>query len=356
MKRTVRGSATALVTATVLLFTAACGTSNESPAASSGADSCEPLTQQQTVKVAEVPAVVYAPYFLAKSAGYFEDENLKIEGSTVRSSGEVVPAAARGQVDVVLASFSPTIFNAIASDVDLRYVAGAGVLTGEEPASGFFVRSDLVESGEINEVSDLMGRKVALTGGVGQGISFLAGLLLEEYGVSLADLDVVDVGLPEAVTALQNEAVDAAYVAAPMYQPLVEDGIAERFGDQSLLTGQRQAGLLMSPQMLNERRQVACAFTRAYIKANNELMQGDWRSDEEVLNQLVDAGFDEASILETPPYDYPVDLPMDSETDTIGKFQSMFAEFENVLSYEDPLSVDDIVDLELYDAALDSMK
>ena len=118
--------------------------------------------------------------------------------------------------------------------------------------------------------------------------------LLRSVGLKYADVDTVNMSLPDHVTALHNKAVDAAINNEPTITEAEEQGIAVRASKQVIYPGQQTAVVLYSEKFAQERRPVAQKFMVAYLRAvrdyNDALKNGKLagRNADEILSILTE--------------------------------------------------------------------
>ena len=58
---------------------------------------------------------------------------------------------------------TPAFINGVTQGLDIKIVAGREYNSGDGVSAGLVVRKDLYDSGEINTVAELKGRKVAIS-------------------------------------------------------------------------------------------------------------------------------------------------------------------------------------------------
>lgn len=340
--------ATAGLAALVLAASCAPGGSGSTPDQPPPVD-CAPLERTETVTFASVPSLSLGTYFQAKAAGYFEEENVAIEETQLTTGQDSLSLLGRGQLDAAAGGIAAGLFSAIAGDVEVQAVASQGFNVGDVLPSGFYVRSDLLDSGEVDELADLRGRRIAITGTVGSASSYLVGLVLESGGVTLNDIEPVTLALPDTLSAFRSGSIDAGFVGAPYKATIDDEGVARPLGDQQLMTNQTQASLLIGPNLLRERPAVGCAFLRANMRAAQDLLTGDYNQDQAVVDAFVNEGdFPRETVLATPAYTY--DPALEFNPDTIERMQDMFIA-AGVLDVDQPLSFDEVVAEDLRAAA-----
>lgn len=164
-------------------------------------------------------AIDYAPFYVARSLGYF-DEELKKEGLVPEfKSFEALPplndSLRNGQLDVVFEAEPPAL---------IAEAAGTDVIVPH--LSAVLRQQVIVRKGSgIRSVADLRGRSV----GVLTGTSSHYGLVqvLKRAGLSAADVKIVNLPPPEARAAFQAGQIDAWAIWPPFPEVEILDGRAE---------------------------------------------------------------------------------------------------------------------------------
>jgi len=128
---------------------------------------------EDSVSVAHVVTLAHAPYYIALDKGYFGEEGIKVEESTVRSAQDVQSMLATGKLDVSMGAISTAFFNAQDQGLDLRVVAALGIQGEPQAYTQILVRKDLWDSGAIKSGKDVKGRKIGIIGGAGVGKTVL---------------------------------------------------------------------------------------------------------------------------------------------------------------------------------------
>lgn len=316
----------------------------------------QPLDEPVTLRIGYIPALSVAPVFLAEELGLYEDENLDVELEPVTAIADALQMLAQGDLDVYTGAPSAPMFNQVSSGLDVRMISSIGSVNtpeGFEPASGVFVRQELINSGEVTSAADLEGRKIAAAGPVGTATSFNIYKVLATGGLDFSDVELVTLPFPEAVTALQTGAVDAAFLVAPFSAQVVADGVASPVVDSKEAYGDVvTAGQIIGPNLLENRR-AAAAFLRANMRAA-ERLQGDYREDDEVVAAL--AGFmevDESLVRDGPIYAF--DPTLEPSVPSVMEMQEVFLGVPDILSYSEPLTEDQLFALDIWRLAADSV-
>src|SRR3990170_8063239 len=133
----------------VLMILAGCQIYNDSK------PNKEDVKELTKVKVALLPTISFAPFFIGIEEGYFEEQGIEVELEKFSQSTNWVPALAQGDIDVGAGGITSSFFNSIARGMNIRIVADKGNLQGDCDYAAIVVRKDLFENDEITELSDL---------------------------------------------------------------------------------------------------------------------------------------------------------------------------------------------------------
>lgn len=231
-----------------------------------------PTVQQatRTLRVTTIGAVSDAGIFIAMEEGYFQEVGIEIELDTAaRTAGETIPLLSTQQLDISGGSFSAALLNAVAQGVRVPAVATKGSLSRGFGFHAIGVPKHLYDDGTITTVADLRGRKFAVTND--SGIDILeAQRVLESGGLTLDDVEIVVMRVPDMPVALQNEAIHAAELVEPtaaiaidqlgVAAPLLRgDSLVDVIGDDFPI-----AGIFFGPHIADD-RDLAVRWMVAYL-------------------------------------------------------------------------------------------
>ncbi|MEI5682617.1 ABC transporter substrate-binding protein [Mesorhizobium sp. CCNWLW179-1] len=220
---------------------------------------CKPLAETEDVTVGIALSLSIATPLQAEGAGRYAEQNLEVDTQVFKTSQDAVALVAAGQLDVMIGGLSANIFNGIASGLPLAVVAANGHF-GTEPPSGFFVRSELLDSGEVKTMADLKGRTVAFPGAAGSGAAYFAEIMLEQGQLGYADIKHANLGYADMQVAFENGAIDAGWVTSPYMVPTRDSGAARLFGDLAVAGNQTAVGILFGEALLKERPEAPAPF------------------------------------------------------------------------------------------------
>lgn len=298
-----------------------------------GAPAPQPLPKKATVKIAmpSTGAEYVSTAVLAKKLGEFDKENLDVQ-IVVLPSTDALPLVGEGKLDGYVASSFAAFFNAVDRGFDIRWVMGSGWLRPESK-QGVWAR------GRNVRISDLKGARFGSAVGMGSAVNVLINQRMKESGLSLKDMSFETVDVADSVTALQNGSVDAAMLLDPFWVS-VKDDPDYTFLAQSVRPGSDSGGVYFGPSILR-RRDVAVAFTRAYIRTVNTYLAGDYKSDPDLLaKQSAALGVPQDKLDDIPSYVFNWDVPK-GVSDEI---QQLYLEVGDTVTYRKVIPESKVVD------------
>ena len=302
------------------LALAGCSTGSEPPAASGTAASQQAGTT--TVRVAHLPSTLFSPLYVAQEKGYFADAGLKVELEAVKSGQDAVPLLASGKLDALAAGFSAGMFNARNEGLEFQVVGSMGINTGdpEKSPTMLIAGQRAYDSGTVTKVADLKGKKIAAAGGPGATGGFLVASILAGEGLTLKDVEIVNLSTPDMPNALSTGAVDAALASAPVSSRILTDKVGTLIGVPA--KGISSSGLMFGPEFA--KTPAAQKFFDAIAKGAADL-QGDGATADENLAILAKATKQDVAVLKaTPPYAF--DPKLAPQPATIDQMEKIWME------------------------------
>ncbi|MFL6797741.1 MAG: ABC transporter substrate-binding protein [Xanthobacteraceae bacterium] len=249
----------------------------------------------QTITVGATSSTSDAPIYIADKKGYFRAEGLDVKVTDFRSAADMVAPLGAGQLQVGAGSASAGLYNAVGRGIRIKIVADKASSPPGYGATKILVRKDHVDSGRYKELRDLKGMKFAMNA---PGVSNTSTLntLLRSVGLQYADVETVDLPLPDHVPALKNKSVDASASVEPAPAIALRSGDAVLVkSDDEILPNHQIAVLLYAEDFALRRRADAVRFMRGYIRAvrfyNDAQKDGrlDGATAEEVIAILSEA-------------------------------------------------------------------
>ena len=337
-----RGTLTAAFAAllTGALALTACGGSSSAGASADVPTGLEPqpLAEPTTITVSFGTAAEYlGVVLLADALGEFAKEDLTVEWVDL-SSADAIPALAQGKTDVAAVGLNATSFNAIASGADIRVVFPGAT---KVPADGLYVALDPA-TGEPKDVQKI----AAISGPAGISVVPIA-RYLESVGKGVGDVAFEKIDLADMPAALDAEAVDAAWVNAPVTTLLEETGKYARVVGYE--DGEYGAAYLLGPNLLRDRPEVGQAFVRAMARTARDHLSGDYKADDATVEALATAlESTPEDVRSTPALTFAAELP----TVAVQKAQESWLAVGDILEVDEPLAPEAYLDTSFLDRAL----
>lgn len=218
----------------------------------------------QTVDVAVLPTSNMAAVYLGVQEGYFEEEGLDLNLTTVGGGAEMIAGLQANSFDFLAVGYVP-LFAAAANGLPIVMVAGndAGGATADEEWQVVVAGGD----SSIETVEDLAGATI--------GVNALKGVAEATIRASMREQDVddsavqfVEVPFPEVPAAIANGTIDAGFATEPFLTLALADG-ARIVDTPSLVLGKNfpNGVWATSSTLVDDDPDMVAAFTRAITKS-----------------------------------------------------------------------------------------
>ncbi|NEO85054.1 MAG: ABC transporter substrate-binding protein [Spirulina sp. SIO3F2] len=209
------------------------------------------------------------PWAIAEEEGLFEKNAVNVELKWFDSYIASMEALAAGQLDGNSQTLNDTI--SFAADAVNGEVA---VLVNDNSAGN----DKIIVTEEINEVKDLVGKKVAVEEGVVD--DFLLSLALEEEGLSRDDVEIVGMDTGDAAAAFVSGDVDAVGAFPPYWLIALE-----REGSKELISSAEFPGaipdlLVVTQTLIDEQPEVVQALVNTWFDILAFMDENPEESDE----------------------------------------------------------------------------
>jgi ABC-type nitrate/sulfonate/bicarbonate transport system substrate-binding protein len=304
----------------------------------------QPLDSPQRVNVVMSTKIEpFAPVLLAEQLGEFEKENLDVTFQFLPSPDGLALLTA-GRADVQVTGMSAGFVNAVAAGQPVRWVAN--VYSGDPSKQGFWARTEMLNSDGSLDSAKLAGAKVAVLGGVGNPSILPLYKVLQENGLSLDDIELVNLtSAADVLIALEQGSIDIGYLLSPFWTEAEEKGVAK------LVFGQ---GFQASVYAVNSDWEAdsagAPAFFRAVARTIRDNLTGDYKATEAQRAALATAIEVEPDTLDATPLKFDDQLPLD--TSTIDGLTAMWIDVGGMLDQEKPVPVEQLVDRTVIERAV----
>lgn len=231
-------------------------------------------TKLKVIRINDFPFLSQAPLQIAVDEGYLAEEGLEVEWIPGARTEDALPSLLTGDMDVMGTAPSVGVFSAAARGGKLAIVADKGVYDPQGCAYGALVaRAGLLTPGSRPEATLVRGSKIAANP-VGLSGYFLAEWL-GSLGLTLDDVEVVNVPIPSAFETVVSGGVDFAFLTEPWLIRALESGgpdIAVEVAD--VVPGLNYGLIFYGPSLLEEDREAGKRFMRAYLKAIRRYQEG----------------------------------------------------------------------------------
>lgn len=222
---------------------------------------------ETVLRIAAQPYPLYTPVYVAYRLGYLDEElnavGAKYEWKSFKSGPLVNEAVAAGEADLGFMADLPAI---IAKSTGLPIEVVSNVAYGEKGIA-VLAKAD----SPIKSVADLKGKKVAYA--TGSYAQHLLALLLSKEGLTLNDVQSVNLGAGDQPAALASGKVDAIVIWEQYISQLTSDGTAKVIADG---TGVKRGNMVT--YAVSDYANKNPKVIEAYIKALN-------RADEVIKNE-----------------------------------------------------------------------
>jgi NitT/TauT family transport system substrate-binding protein len=268
------------------------------------------FAQAKPLTIGYVPSTLFAPVFVAQERGYLQSAGFNATLTPIVAGQDAMALVAQGQMDVATAGLSAAFFNAVNRGLEVRFVAS----TGYQPAAGhptaLMMRQDLYDAG-ARDAGALKGKTVGWLGNAGATAGYYVALILRKYGLTMADIQAVNVAAPDQEVALERKAVDAIFCSAPLTALFAEKKLAQIIGNAP--PGIAGTGIFFGPSLLDTPPQAAAvlgAFRRgaADVAGRGYYAPENLAAMAKYVNQPVDL------IRSTDRYDFKPNLRIDETT------------------------------------------
>jgi NitT/TauT family transport system substrate-binding protein len=208
-----------------------------------------------------LPIADVAPIFIAIDRGFFADEGLTVSTEFAQGGAATIPALASGDLDIGFGAY-PSFFNAVSQGLPLIIISEAN-----RPAPLFAGLYSLPDSG-IAAVADMAGKTIAVNT-LNNVVQLAVQAQLEDAGMSLEDVTLVEIPFPDMVATLERGDVDVIAVVEPfgsiarntLDATLVIDMFANRMEEFPV------AGFFVTDSFLADNPNTVAAFIRAFNNA-----------------------------------------------------------------------------------------
>lgn len=307
----------------------------------------EPLDPPAEVTVAYVPIMKFATMYVAEERGLFDKYGLDVTIEPVASGTEAIAFLTEGQIDVGGIAIVTSLWNGWNEGLDIRIIAPGALEPFVDSPTKLLVRQELLDSGEVTEVADLAGRVVSVAGGPGSGGEYLLAKALERGGLSIFDVEMIQIGNPDMPAALENGSVDAGLLGSPFADQVIADGFGAAL-EEDLTPGLMTVAFVGSGDFVTERPEVAERFALALMEAARMMQGDDYLSDENIAAYLTYTNSTEEALRSGSPVIYDPNQVI--SVDGLADVERVHRE-NGRTEYADPVVLENVVMTDFTDMA-----
>lgn len=222
------------------------------PAAPTAAPAAASPAALRTVKVGDLGILTTAALYVAIEKGYFRELGIDTDLITIDGSARAIPLLATGELDAMAASATAGFFNAINQGLPMRIVADKALQFPGAGTVGLFVGQELLDSGAVRTVSDLRGRSVGVNTR-GAATEYQLANILKSGGLTVDDVEMVELALPDIMAALGTRRLDSAILIEPFQTIGRRRGLGQMFVRTTDVMPEYQSGIVAYSQRFPER-------------------------------------------------------------------------------------------------------
>lgn len=235
------------------------------------------------IRIGYVPATTALPLYIAEEKGFFKDAGLDAVLVSCQGAVKQMEALLSKNIDAVGFMFTQTALTIEASD----------------PGSLVFLRTDYVnpqqyqlqlvtgKDSRINSIYDLKGKTIAELGGGISGV--LIKLILKSAGLTLKDVSVVSMPLPQMAQAIIAGKVDAALLSDPFTSLALREGsiniLKKSLLSDYLLDPSPVAVVAVRKEYYDQNKDAVKKFLKAYEKSVKYMKQHPQESRDIVIKR-----------------------------------------------------------------------
>lgn len=297
------------------------------------------------LKVGYMPLSIYAPIYVAYDKGYYAEQGLDVELQSFTNGTDMTVLTSTNQLQIGLTGVGPAFWNAIDQGLPLKIIA-PGHAEGSPVASPLMISRKACEEGTITSVADLEGKRVSVN--APGGTEFWLDAAMQTAGLTIEDVDLQFLTFPDAVTALDAGALDAAIVGEPVATQAEQQGLAVRLLPDFPVQNIQPTMVFGNQGWLDENPDAAAGFVAAYLQASRDLMENpNDPVNLAIINKYTDVPAELVASSVKPVYAEDGTIDMDS----LNQLQGFFAG-RDLLDYDEPIAPESIVNTQYVDQAL----
>jgi NitT/TauT family transport system substrate-binding protein len=247
----------------------------------------QPQPEPTTLKVAILPYLSFAPFFIAEEEGYFAEQGIQIEFVRLAPQ-DSTPALAQGEVDVSAGLVTAGLLNAIARGGKIRIVADQEHIDPVGcPQIALVARRSLVEAGGLENPEQMEGKQVDVL--PASWNNYYLATLIATVGLTPDDLALTNIPSAAEIEALDKGTLDMSTIGEPWLTRMLQAGHTPILAPvQEVMPDSQVAVILYSSRLLDENPDAGKRFMIAYLEAVRQYNRGKTERNLELLAELTE--------------------------------------------------------------------
>ncbi|MDO5643205.1 MAG: ABC transporter substrate-binding protein, partial [Paracoccus sp. (in: a-proteobacteria)] len=170
------------------------------------------------------PFADYAPFFIAKDMGFFDEFGVDVTLTPKGDTAETIQMLASGHIEAGGATWGASLFNALDRGATVSIIATLARMPDSVPSPSPFMVSAQAWDAGIRTPADLKGKRIGIPGPGGFGM-FSTAKALEKGGLTIEDIEPVFLPPPATAAAFANGAIEAGWSIEPFAGQLEKQGL-----------------------------------------------------------------------------------------------------------------------------------
>lgn len=233
--------------------------------------------ERNTVRVGVATSGFAYPFYIGEEKGFFDQYGIDLVIDSYGNGGETIDATTLQQEDMG---------EGMDYAVVTRLTDGSNLQVLSFMAEANPSREGLYVQGDIKEISDIEGKKIAVRKGTIN--EYVWKLLLEQYNIPEDSVERVELSSDaEIITAFVNGDVDAIWIMNVYKEQLDEAGTQyQNLGDLSLVGVSQKAFILMDKSFVEDKPEVTENFLKAVAEAEQFLKDSPEESADIIYDRM----------------------------------------------------------------------
>jgi NitT/TauT family transport system substrate-binding protein len=225
-----------------------------------------PAPQRTTARIGVLGISSEVGLYLAHERGYFAEQGLSADFERFEAPGAIIAPLSLGELDAASIAVTAAMFNAVNRGVEVRVASPQSRYELGHSQLILDVRKDLADAGAIRDFADLRGRTIAIIN-LGSPSELLLERALQRGGLTLADINLVQLGATDQITALANGAIDVGFMTEPQATIAQDRGVAIKWREAAeWYPGIQVSTIMYGPNYIARNPDLGQRFLVAYLR------------------------------------------------------------------------------------------